>query len=126
MSDIKAEIQQYMTGFTEADRKLTSRFLFPHSFIGFQGHFPANKILPGVCQIQCLLSTIEKWAGRAVELKEVIMVKYAAPVFPDEEIVCCVNELPDTAGEFIVRGRIEKGAAKATELKLRLVLAEET
>ena len=123
MRTIKAEIEQHMTGLQEAGRGLTARYRFPQEFIGFQGHFPGKGILPGVCQIQSVLSMCERWAGHGVMLREIMVAKYATPVFPGEEIVCHILELSDLTGEVIVRARIEKGPAKVSELKLRIAPA---
>ena len=102
LSTIKAEIEQYMTGGTKEGATMKSRFAFPAEFIGFQGHFPEKKILPGVCQIQCALSTFEKGAGKAVILKEVVLAKYFSPVFPNDEVTCVVNE-PAGCGQRVHR-----------------------
>jgi 3-hydroxyacyl-[acyl-carrier-protein] dehydratase len=124
LSTIKAEIEQYMTGRTREGATLTSRFAFPPEFIGFQGHFPGKKILPGVCQIQCALSTFEEGAGKAVVLKEVVLAKYFSPVFPGDEVTCVVNS-PGDGGEFIVKALITKADVKVAELKLRIATVEE-
>jgi 3-hydroxymyristoyl/3-hydroxydecanoyl-(acyl carrier protein) dehydratase len=117
---IKTEIEQYLTGLTKADRVITSIFNFPPEFIGFQGHFPLKKILPGACQIQCVLSTIEQGDEKAVVLKEIELAKYFTPVFPDEEVVCTVREVAGDNGESIFKATITKGSAKVTEMKLRV------
>ncbi len=125
MRTIKAEVEQHMTGLTKEDQTLTSRFLFPQGFIGFQGHFPAKKILPGVCQIQCALSTIEKGNEQAVSLKEIVLAKYFAPVFPEEEMTCAVTLVSDSDGDRLYKAVLKKGAVKVTELKLRVALNPE-
>lgn len=124
MRKIKTEIEQYMTGPEQTDATLMSRFLFPPEFIGFQGHFPQHKILPGACQIQCVLTTIEKGLGRSVALREIVIAKYIAPVVPDQEITCTVSDCGDTGGEWTCRARIAKEDARVTELKLRVSLAD--
>lgn len=123
MRTIKAEIEQYMTGPTRENATLTSCFAFPPEFIGFQGHFPAKKILPGVCQIQCALSTLEKGGGKAVVLKEVALAKYFSPVFPDEEVTCSVSDVKDIGDEFMVKAVIAKNGVKISEMKLRVSYA---
>jgi 3-hydroxyacyl-[acyl-carrier-protein] dehydratase len=123
LSIIKAEIERYMSGPAMEGMRLTSHFAFPPVFIGFQGHFPEKKILPGICQIQCALSTLEKGSGRAVVLKEVMVVKYFSPVFPDDEVTCIVNDMGDTSGEAVVRVVISKKADKVSEMKLRVSYA---
>jgi 3-hydroxyacyl-[acyl-carrier-protein] dehydratase len=119
---IKTEVEQYLTGITKADRTVTASFLFPPEFIGFQGHFPLKKILPGACQIQCVLSAIEKIEEKSIALKEIELAKYFTPVFPDEEVVCTVREVEGDGGESIFKARITKGSIKVTEMKLRVSL----
>lgn len=119
MKKIKAEITQYMTAFETGNGTLTSRFIFPDSFIGFQGHFPGKKILPGVCQIQCALSTLERAKQKSLELKEIVLAKYFTPVSPEEEIQCVCSDVPE-AGEFTFKTMITKGDTKVAELKLRV------
>jgi 3-hydroxyacyl-[acyl-carrier-protein] dehydratase len=117
---VKEDIEHYMTGLESESTTLTSRFSFPPEFIGFQGHFPAKKILPGVCQIQCALSTLEKGRGKGVVLKEVVLAKYFSPLFPDEEVTCVVNDGGETSGEHTVKAVITKNTVKISELKLRV------
>ena len=109
-----------MTGLTKEGTRLSSCFSFPPGFIGFQGHFPEKKILPGVCQIQCALSLLEKGSGKAVVLKEVVLVKYYSPVFPDDEVTCVVNDMGDTSGEIVVKAAISRKTEKISEMKLRV------
>jgi 3-hydroxymyristoyl/3-hydroxydecanoyl-(acyl carrier protein) dehydratase len=120
LSKIQKEIERYMSEVTTTDSILTSSFLFPAEFIGFQGHFPAKKVLPGACQIQCVLSTIEEALEKRVTLKEIVLAKYIAPVLPDDTMHCSVSVVPDAGGDVNCKARITKGAEKVTELKLRI------
>ena len=120
MRRVKEEIERYMTVLEMESLKLTSRFSFPPEFIGFQGHFPTKKILPGVCQIQCALSTLEKGRGKGVVLKEVVLAKYFSPLFPDDEMTCVVNDDGAATGEHTVKAVITKNTVKIAELKLRV------
>lgn len=120
MSTIKTEIERHMTGPEKEGTRLTSHFSFPPEFIGFQGHFPEKKILPGVCQIQCALSMLEKGGGKAVVLKEIVLVKYFSPVFPDDEVTCVVNDMGDMSTEAVVKAVISKRTDKISEMKLRV------
>ena len=120
MSTIKSEIERCMTGLEKEGRRVTSRFAFPPGFIGFQGHFPQKKVLPGVCQIQCALSLLEQGSGKAVVLKEVVLAKYFSPVFPDDEVTCVISEMGDTCGEIVVKAVISRKTDKVSEMKLRV------
>ena len=124
MKNIKTDIELYMTGLTSEGRTLTSRFVFPEEFVGFQGHFPTKKILPGVCHIQCALSTLEKGSGKAMVLKEVVLAKYFSPVFPGDELTCVVSDQGGASGELIVKALLTKNGVKISDLKLRVSFAD--
>lgn len=120
MRKIKSEVEQYMTGLKKEDGKLMSFFTFPAEFIGFQGHFPEQKILPGICQIQCVLTMLEKAIGKPVVLKEVVLAKYFSPLFPDDQATCVIGDSKDSGGEQVIKAAITKNAARISELKLRI------
>ncbi len=126
MRKIRKEVEEYMTGLTSNGRTVTSRFVFPEEFIGFHGHFPRKKILPGVCQIQCALTTIEKANKKAVVLREIITAKYFAPVSPAEELTCVCSDLQEKENDFIVKAVISRNAAKISEFKLRVRFVEKS
>ena len=120
MSIIKRDIDRCMTVFNPGDGKtVTASFAFPEDFVGFQGHFPANKVLPGVCHIQCVTLMFEKSKERPVRLKEIIQAKYIAPVLPTEELVCVCNSTQE-GGDFILKATISRDSHKVSELKLRV------
>lgn len=113
-----------MDGPAVTDSTFSSGFIFPEEFIGFQGHFPSKKVLPGACQIQCVVSTIEKGMGRRVALKEIMLAKYTAPIFPGDNIVCTVSGDQGAGGEIVYKARVTKGAEKVTDMKLRVLLRD--
>jgi 3-hydroxymyristoyl/3-hydroxydecanoyl-(acyl carrier protein) dehydratase len=120
LSTIKEEIERSMTGLEKAGKRLSSCFSFPPGFIGFQGHFPQKKVLPGVCQIQCALTLLEKGSGKAVVLKEVVLAKYFSPVFPDEEVTCVISDAGDARCEIVVKAVLSRASDKISEMKLRV------
>ena len=124
MKKIKNEIEQCIRDLTSEGGKATARFVFPEEFVGFQGHFPAKKILPGVCQVQCALTTLEKANKRSVVLKEIVLAKYLAPVMPGEELTCVCSDLQEKNGEFLVKAVITKDSSRISEFKLRVAFAE--
>lgn len=123
MSRIKREIVGSMAGLTGDGSTLSARFRFPGEFVGFQGHFPGKKILPGVCQVQCVLSMLEEHAKRPVILREIVLTKFFTPVLPDEEISCVCRDVQNSTVDFTVSARISRGGDKVSELKLRLCYA---
>ena len=48
----------------------------------FEGHFPGNPILPGVCTVQIALELLEKLTGRELRLAKAGNIKYLGFVNP--------------------------------------------
>ncbi len=125
MSRMRREIVQCMSGLTRKDSELSARFRFPASFIGFQGHFPEKKILPGVCQLQCAMSMVEELMQRQVVLREAVMVKFFHPIEPDQEIDCACTGLQEgTDSEFTLKAVMHREGQKVSEMKLRVSYEE--
>lgn len=100
------------------ERMATANFIFDEEFLGFQGHFENNPILPGVCKILAAIEVIKKWKNKKkLVLKEIKSAKFFMPVTCNEELIfnCLENENPEGISFKI---SILKESAKAAELKL--------
>lgn len=118
---MKEAIEQCMAGFEAKESgELSAGFIFPDDFIGFQGHFPGGKILPGICQIQCALSMLERWRGEKAVLKEIISAKFFSPVFPAEELICKAGNIAEGNGAVILKASFSRDDKKVSEMKLRV------
>ncbi|MBI5664965.1 MAG: hypothetical protein HZC49_07770 [Nitrospirae bacterium] len=121
MKNMKKAIEQCMSGFEVKDSgELSAAFIFPDGFIGFQGHFPENKILPGICQIQCAVSMLEKWQGKRAVLKEIVSAKFFSPVLPLEELICKAGSTEDGNGTVVLKASFSRDGKKVSEMKLRV------
>ena len=121
MKRIREQIEAYMRPGVTGDGRPMAEFKFPPDFIGFQGHFPAKSILPGACQIQCLLTLLEHVSGKALALKEIVLAKYVVPVLPDELVSCVPSEAPDFSGaETTVKAIITRNGERVSELRIRV------
>lgn len=121
MKSIREEIAGHMFDLKQTERGgLTARFVFPEDFIGYQGHFPGNKILPGVCQIQCVITMLEKWGKKNIVLKEIVLAKFLSSVFPSEELTCTCNDIGGSSGGFTLKASCRKNDEKVAELKLKV------
>jgi 3-hydroxyacyl-[acyl-carrier-protein] dehydratase len=60
----------------------------------FEGHFPNNPIVPGVCQINQIKEDVQGIVGKALQLKEIVLAKYFKPMVPSSvcQLVCTVTE----------------------------------
>jgi 3-hydroxyacyl-[acyl-carrier-protein] dehydratase len=120
VSAIKKEIGRLMKDFSQAEESgMSARFIFPEDFVGFQGHFPSGKVLPGVCQIQCVMLMIEHSMKKPVALREIIQAKYLSPILPMEDILC-VCDVAAAGGDIIIRASFSRDRKKISELKLKV------
>jgi 3-hydroxymyristoyl/3-hydroxydecanoyl-(acyl carrier protein) dehydratase len=104
LSKIKTEIERFMDGPTDAGSTVTSSFMFPTEFIGFQGQASLKQ---------------------RVVLKEVLLAKFIAPVLPGDRITCTVSGAAESDTGFgIYKARFTKGADKVADLKLRVSLGD--
>jgi 3-hydroxyacyl-[acyl-carrier-protein] dehydratase len=123
MSRLVREIEQCMSGLTEvAGDEVTARFLFPTGFIGFQGHFPGNPVLPAVCKVQAAIAVLEAWSRRKVRLGEIVSAKFLAPVTSDEEIVVRCSVTMEEDGRGMVKAAVARNAESVAKFKLRVTL----
>jgi 3-hydroxyacyl-[acyl-carrier-protein] dehydratase len=126
MSRLVREIEQCMSGLTEAEgNELTARFLFPATFIGFKGHFPDRPVLPAVCEIQAAIAVLEAWDRAEVRLGEIVSAKFFAPVTCGEEVVvrCLVTMEENNQGT--VRATVAKNGESVAKFKLRVTFEDE-
>jgi 3-hydroxyacyl-[acyl-carrier-protein] dehydratase len=50
----------------------------------FQGHFPDNPVVPGVCSVQIIQELAERMAGRKLKLVKGDNIKFLGMINPDE------------------------------------------
>lgn len=121
MNRLRSDALDCMSGLTREGERLSATFKFPENFIGFEGHFPQAKVLPGICQIECAAGMIERTLGREARLTEIVNAKFVAPVLPDEEIACSCG--PIGAGdELLVKALFTRAGAKVSDIKFKVTL----
>lgn len=118
-SRAETETINCLSGFVETDDgEAHAFFTFGEDFIGFQGHFPEEKILPGICQLQCVIATVGRWKGKRVKLKKVVKAKYQSPVLPGERIKCVCRNLIEKDRAFQVDAVITREEATVAQFRL--------
>jgi 3-hydroxyacyl-[acyl-carrier-protein] dehydratase len=108
------------------DGTLRARFSFPADFLGFQGHFPGEPVLPAVCEIQGALAMIEAWKSRRVGLSEIILAKFSAPVTCDEELVYACSLTREDRDGAVVKTTVSRRGSPVARFRLRVVFDGET
>ncbi len=86
MSTLLREIQACATGPAASPREDTREmtFIFPPSFLGFDGHFPDEPILPAMVQV--LVGILAAGKGSPLQLISIGRAKFMRIVKPGEEL----------------------------------------
>ena len=106
-----------MTKFKAEPGKIAAAFNFPKKFLGFQGHFPEQPILPGICEIQAVCVMLESAHKHKINIQEIVTAKFFSPVSAQEKIEVTVEEEKDQ-----VKALIKAKDKKIAEIHLKIML----
>lgn len=118
MSRIVAGIERSLKEVRGTDQELFAIYGFSEDFAGFDGHFPQQKVLPGACQIQCVVTALERHYGRRARLRTVSYAKFMSQIIPGETVSCRLECRADDTGSLVCKALFSKGEEKCSELKL--------
>jgi len=112
---MKKELTEHIKVGPIAEGTFSAELCFPASFSGFDGHFPEQPVLPGVCLVQAVLVAAEQAMDQKLELAEIVLAKFFSVSQPDETLtaVCRVNE-------GMIRAKISRGDDRIAEVRLRI------
>ena len=84
----------------------------------FEGHFPGNPVVPGVCMVQIILEIMEDVVGKPVRLTESETIKFLTVMSPKEnkEIDVSINYIAEP-GKFSINANLFSGAVIFFKLK---------
>jgi 3-hydroxyacyl-[acyl-carrier-protein] dehydratase len=97
------------------------RYRFDPGFIGFEGHFPGNPVLPALVQIRAVMSLAEAEGGKTLRLAAVRSAKFLAPIRPGEDVWIRCRRSVDSGIDFC---DATLSVAGKTVAAFRLELAE--
>lgn len=94
----------------------TAEFVFPETFMGFQGHFPGNPIVPGVCLVQCALVMAGEIGGRVLQVRLIKSAKFLATISPEQPVQTECSLVDD-----LVTASFVSGETRIASLKMRVI-----
>ena len=112
---MKQEIRQYMRIRSQKAGGIVGEFAFPATFSGFQGHFPEQPVLPGVCLVQGVLVLAESLCNAKPVLQEIISAKFFAVVKPDSPV-----QISCTLENGTLKAAVSGEAGRVAEIKLKV------
>ena len=88
MNTLKTEIAQYAEGSIKitGPQKISRRYCFPPSFIGFSGHFPGYPVLPAFVEVMAAMAIVEESKGRPLALTSLERAKFHIEIRPGQAI----------------------------------------
>ena len=63
-----------------------TEFSLNGDFVGFEGHFPGNPVLPGICLITACLVAAGEALGSSVKMSRLKSAKFFSPVAPGDKV----------------------------------------
>jgi len=95
-------------------------FQYPPAFTGFQGHFPGDPILPGVCLLQSLRIGLEQAWQMPLRLAEVVNAKFIMPARPGEKLLYTVRESARADGVISTKTKVTCNGERVAEFSVKL------
>ena len=124
MNRIGLELQSHLEDvITDDAGDVRGRYILPETFVGFEGHFPGNPVLPGIVTIQLVLELMAKQKAMPLRLCAISQAKFFHVISPEDRVdVCCrLQERED--GNFRVNGDVTCNNERAASLVL--IVSEE-
>ena len=101
----------------DAANQCTAEFCLSPEFIGFQGHFPGQPVLPGVCMICAVLVAAEDTLGMEIKMRAVKSAKFFSPVLP-EQTVSMQLRFDSVPAPSEIRARLSRGNEKVAQITI--------
>ncbi len=116
MRRIRKEIIDLLSLTPSADSgSFEAEIVFPAEFIGFQGHFPANPIVPGVVVIGALTAACEKALGMPLKITGIEKARFLSPITPGMKVKMHINPAPQESG-YLVKAKLTSDRKKISSV----------
>jgi 3-hydroxymyristoyl/3-hydroxydecanoyl-(acyl carrier protein) dehydratase len=79
------------------DGSVACVFLPGPDYAGFDGHFPGDPVLPGMCHLDLALQALRIATGNPCEVAGVVRARFRRIVRPGEELRIVVRRVPDAS-----------------------------
>lgn len=83
----------------------------------FEGHFPGNPVMPGVCMIQMIKELTEKASGKELFLSVASNIKFMAIINPEKnDTIRLILDLAEVENQIKVKNTVSFGETLALKL----------
>ncbi len=122
MSLLNKEIELLLTDklvHKKDENILNAEIEFDRNFIGFDGHFPDNPVLPGVIMIRIMVKMYELHRKMDYALSVIKKAKFAGPVFAGDVVMFSVKADERESGVEL-SGKVSKSGKNISKVFLGL------
>lgn len=114
----------FLSAVQPTDGAVTAAVRFNADHAIFQGHFPGQPVVPGVCMLQLIKEILEQQTGKALLMQEASLCKFLSVIDPVKtpEVTAQVQYANDEA-RYQVNATLSGG--DTTFLKLKAVFVPE-
>ena len=116
--------------FTISDKVTSATEIWAELFINadhkiFEGHFPNQPVVPGVCMMQMIKEILEDVLGKETNLVTAAELKFLAVINPQENnlIHASINYATDESGSINITAALFKDELLHFKCKAQLVVA---
>jgi 3-hydroxyacyl-[acyl-carrier-protein] dehydratase len=104
----------------QTERGWMRTFIFGPSFLGFQGHFPGQPVLPAVVQIMILRESIIQQLQRELDIAQIARAKFLKVILPNTTLVAnwTIKELD---GKYHCECFLDAEGRRASSFNLTLI-----
>ena len=115
------ELEASLNTVSLENQTITAISKIKDNFCAFNGHFPNNPIMPGICQIQLISILVSKALNTKYCLNEIKRVKFYNMVCPNDtlRITCDISEIKPEL--IAAKAMIYKRNEEDKEIKVSLV-----
>ena len=90
------------------DSEVTTNIRLNQEHAIYEGHFPQQAVVPGVCMMQMIAELTSKALDKELLIKKASQAKFLIPIIPDKnpELSVNIKYAEQDGGEFKVTGSI--------------------
>ena len=119
-SIIGSELRKRLRDWVPAgEDEYACRVEFDPAFTGFEGHFPGNPIVPGVCLVELARVMAENAVGRPLTMKEITTCKFRRPVQAGMTADCKLQVRRPDDSVVLIQAEIRVGDSPAGQIRMK-------
>ena len=121
MNQVEKEILESIISIDkENETTINAKVKFSEDFIGFNGHFIEQPVLPVICILELIKCILQKYLKHKLMITEIVSAKFFNIIAGKETVDVAITMEENKGLEILVKASINRSYMKKTLMKLRL------